>query len=177
MRTSSKTAWLLCVALLGLTSAGQGETLKDEIQKMGPEAMVITSRTLELNDTTGVVTFSGEVRAEKGDFVIECRQMHVYYEGSGGKKTSEQVETRIHRIVATGDVRIERAQGGVATSQKAVYYQKDEKAVLTGNPVVKQGKDFVEGERITIFLQENRSVVEGGEKGKVRAVIFPKRKR
>ncbi len=177
MRKLLETGWLLGVALLALTGTGNGESLKDEIQKMGPGAMVITSRSLELNDATGVVTFTGEVRAEKGDIIIECSQMRVYYAGSGGQEATEEVETRIHRIVATGDVRIQRGQGGVATAQKAVYYQKDEKAVLTGNPVVKQGMDFVEGERITIYLQENRSVVEGSKTSKVRAVIFPKRKR
>ena len=49
--------------------------------------------------------------------------------------------------------------------------------VLTGNPVVKQGNDFVEGSTITLFLKEERSIVESSEGGKVRAVIFPKEKK
>ena len=61
----------------------------------------------------------------------------------------------------------------MATAEKAVYYQKDEKMVLTGNPVVKQGNDSIEGDRITIFLKENRNVVESSGDRKVRATIFP----
>jgi len=59
-------------------------------------------------------------------------------------------------------------------AEKAVYYQDDEKAVLTGNPVVKQGDDFIEGSVITLFLKENRSVVEGSEVKKVRVILFLK---
>ena len=74
-------------------------------------------------------------------------------------------------------VKINRDQGGMATVEKAVYYRQDEKVVLTGKPVVKQGNDFMAGDRITIFLNENRSVVESSEDKKVRAVIFPKREK
>ena len=49
--------------------------------------------------------------------------------------------------------------------------------VLTGNPVVRMGKDFVEGDRITMFLKEERSVVESSKDKTVRAVIFPKGKK
>ena len=83
----------------------------------------------------------------------------------------------ISKIIATGRVSISRAQGGLATAEKAVYFEDDEKIVLTGNPVVKQGNDFVEGDRITIFLKENRSVVESFVGKKVKAIIFPKREK
>jgi lipopolysaccharide export system protein LptA len=59
-------------------------------------------------------------------------------------------------------------------SEKAVYYENDEKVVLTGSPVVKQGNDFVEGSKITLYLKEKRSTVEGSEKEKVRAVLHPR---
>jgi lipopolysaccharide export system protein LptA len=54
-------------------------------------------------------------------------------------------------------------------AEKAIFYQNDEKVVLTGNPKVKQENYFVEGSRIILFLKEKRHVVEGS----VKAVIFP----
>ena len=99
------------------------------------------------------------------------------YEKSSDQKETEKVSARIDRIVATGAVKIIRAEGGVATGEKAVFYQKDEKLVLTGKPVVKQGEDFVEGDVITLFLKENRSIVESAGDKKVRAVIFPKQEK
>ena len=71
-------------------------------------------------------------------------------------------------------MKILRAGGGTATADKAVYYQDKEMAVLTGNPVVKQGNDSVEGSRITLYMKDNRSVVEGSENRKVKAVLAPR---
>jgi lipopolysaccharide export system protein LptA len=62
-------------------------------------------------------------------------------------------------------------------AEKAVYYEDDEKVVLTGKPVVKQGNDFVEGSKITLYLKEKRSLVEGSKDQKVRAVLFPRREK
>jgi lipopolysaccharide export system protein LptA len=88
--------------------------------------------------------------------------------------TSEDADVRIDRIVATGKVKISRPDGAFAMADKLVYYENGEKVVLTGKPVVKQGNDFVEGSRITLYLKEERSVVEGSEKEKVRAVLHPR---
>jgi len=48
------------------------------------------------------------------------------------------------------------------------------KIVLTENPSVQQGRDVVEGHKIIILLNENRSIVEGSETKRVKATIFPK---
>ena len=80
---------------------------------------------------------------------------------------------KIDKIVATGDVRITRPDGGLATADTASYYHDDEKLVLTGNPRVKQGNDFVEGAKISLFIRENRSIVEGSKDKKVKAVYYP----
>jgi lipopolysaccharide export system protein LptA len=72
---------------------------------------------------------------------------------------------------------INRAEGGVATADEATYDQEFERLILTGNPTVKQGNDIVKGERITIFLNEDRSVVEGSEEQKVSVTISPRSKK
>ena len=43
-----------------------------------------------------------------------------------------------------------------------MYYAKEEKVVLTGKPEVWQEGYRVTGEKITLFLKDDRSVVEGG---------------
>ena len=168
--------FLVAALLSGVICAGStgAETVKESVQKSSATPMVINSKTLEMDDVSKTVTFTGDVNAKKGDFVIDCQKMLVYYESLDKNKKIMEDETKISKIVATGAVRISRAQGGLATAEKAVYFEDDEKIVLTGNPVVKQGSDFVEGDRITIFLKENRSVVESSAGKKVKAIIFPK---
>jgi len=137
--------------------------------------IVINSNKLEIDDELKMITFTGNVTATKGELKIRCKKMVVYYVST---KSSKKSASNISKIVCTGDVRIYRGkQGGIATSNKAVYYQDQDKLVLTGRPVVKQGKDFVEGSRIIIYLKQNRSIVESSRTKPVKAVIFPKEKK
>ena len=177
MRCLKRESYFLSVIFfLGLVFSVpmSAETVKETVEKSSTRPMVINSKTLEMDDVAKVVTFTGDVNAEKGDFIIYCQKLRVYYKKLSKNKKIIEDETKILKIIATGDVRIRRAQGGLATAEKAVYFEDDEKIVLTGNPVVKQGSDFVKGNRITIFLEENRSVVESSVGEKVKAIIFPK---
>ncbi len=168
-------AVLGALLFLQLSSGAPGaEPVKQETAKTGPGAMVIHSQSLELNDNAKVVTFSGDVRATRDDFTIECQKMQVHYAQLPGQKGGVEAGRGIDRIEASGKVRIVRAEGGTASAEQAVYHQAEEKVVLTGSPMVKQGNDFVEGDRITLFLKENRSVVESEQNRKVRAVIYPR---
>ncbi len=134
-------------------------------------SIVIKSDTLIMDDAKKRVVFAGKVDAVKGTFRIKADNMTVYYTGQSTKGTIEGEQGKIEKIVATGHVKITRAEGGLATAEKAVYYQGEEKVVLTGKPVVKQGGDFVEGERVILFVNEKRSIVEGSEGSRVRAVL------
>jgi lipopolysaccharide export system protein LptA len=167
---------ILCLALSGISPARSQAPL-NQSQKAGEGAMVIHSNTLEADDKKGIIIFTGEVDAQRDDFTVYCHKMVVHYEKSAAKEGTEEFGGRIEKIVATGNVKIIRTEGGIATGEKAVYYQQDEKLVLTGEPVVKQKENSVEGDRITLFLKENRSVVESSSDKKVRAVIFPKKEK
>jgi len=70
----------------------------------------------------------------------------------------------VNRVEAIGEmhhVRI-KYENGNATCQKAVYFAAGEKVVLTGDPVAWEKGARVSGKQITIYLTEERSVVEGG---------------
>ncbi len=156
-------------------ATGQTEvSLKKDAQKADAGAIVIKSQSLEVDNQKRIVVFSGQVDAKKNEMTINCEKMIVYYIGQSADKESGKIDVRIDKIVATGKVKISRPDGALAMSEKAVYYENDEKVVLTGRPVVKQGNDFVEGSRITLYLKEKRSIVEGSEKEKVRAVLHPR---
>jgi len=157
-----------------LFDPAQSAQPNEQVGKGGTGPIVINSNTLEADDKKGTVIFTGDVEAKRDDFTIYCQKMVIHYEKSPEKSDSREAATKIDRIVATGDVKIIRTEGGVATGQKAVYYQQDEKLTLTGKPMVKQGDNTVEGDRITLFLKEDRSVVESSKDKKVKAVIFPK---
>lgn len=70
----------------------------------------------------------------------------------------------VNRVEAIGEahqVKI-KYENGNATCQKAVYFADGEKVVLTGEPVAWEKGTRVSGRQITLYLAEERSVVEGG---------------
>ena len=179
MRDLRHTLLLFFATLLSLTMwshPAQSASSENQAKKGPAKPIVINSNTLEADNKKKTVTFTGDVDAQMDNFAVYCHKIVVYYEEAPEKNEKMgpgETGTKIDKIVATGDVKIVRAEGGVATGKKAVYYQSDEKLVLTGNPVVKEKNNFVEGDRITLFLKEDRSVVESLQDKKVRAVIFP----
>ncbi len=152
-------AWVVVFCMF--SAAGQrAESLNAEKEKPDAGVIEIKSDTLEMNNKLKMVTFSGDVKASNNEFSINCDKMVGYGIGGSGPRASTERPSRFDKIVATGHVVIHRAQGGVATAEKAVYFQKDEKIVLSGNPIVKRGNDIVNGGRIIIFTKEDRVVVE-----------------
>jgi len=109
------------------------------------------------------VVFSGNVTAQSEDLTIECDEIHVYY------NESESGDLEYESILATGNVRITRADGLSGTAEKAVYDFVQEKVVMTGQPVFKQGKDSWSGSSLTYHLREE--VITGTD---VRAALHQK---
>src|SRR5215471_13393511 len=78
---------------------------------------------------------------------------------------------RVQNIVAVGNVRIDQGARWAVGGQ-AVFDQGQRTLVLTQNPVLHDGPNVVAGDRVVVFLDENRSIVEGGRK-RVKAVLYP----
>lgn len=138
------------------------------------EPIVIHSNSFEVDYKQYIVTFLGDVNVKNGDLTIGCQKMFLYYQNLPDMESPDKTRSSIDKIIAEGKVRISRPAGGLAMAEKAVYYSNEEKVVLTGKPIIKQGDDFVEGARITLFLKENRSIVEGSGDEKAKAVLFPR---
>src|SRR3990170_4129041 len=114
------------------------------------QPITITSNNMEARKKENLVIFRGDVVAQQKDYTLYSRELHVYY--ADGQEIKE--------MIATGDVRIVQSDK-VATGEKAVYTKVNRAVVLTGNPQVEQDCDVVKGEKIIIYLDEDKSVVAG----------------
>lgn len=123
----------------------------------------ITADRLDVDEQSGKAVFSGQVVIKQGDMTVYAEKIIVYRDG-----TSEQIE----KIEASGGVRVVQLNR-VGTAQTAIFFQQEEKLVLSGDARIQQGANLVSGEEIIIFLKDNRSLVKSGEDGRVRAVFFP----
>jgi lipopolysaccharide export system protein LptA len=159
---------LLC--LLALPSLSMNAAQK-VLEKTIGQSIVIKSDSLEIDNQKRLVTFTGNVDARTDDLIITCEKLFLHYTGSVQQDSSQTGSVKMDKVIAKGMVKITRPDGGLATADEAVYLQKDGKVILTGKPQVKQGDDFVEGSIITLFLNEDRSIVEGSDGKQVKAVI------
>lgn len=137
--------------------------------------IIINSNMLEIDQKERIITFEGNVNAVQDDMSITCDKMMVHYTSDKAKNNDATGSNRIEKIAASGNVTINIPDGNKATAGKVVFYENQGKAILTENPRIQQGPDFVEGYRITIFFNEDRSIIEGSDSKRVQATLFPKK--
>ena len=136
------------------------------------EPITITSDSLEYDYKTNVVVYRGDVLAIQGDTKVRSDTLTVALgPRDGGLPASASKGQRLQQIVAVGKVRIDNGTRW-ATGGRAVFEQGSRTLVLTEAPVLHDGSNEVAGDRVIVYLDENRSVVEGGRK-RVKAVIYP----
>jgi lipopolysaccharide export system protein LptA len=141
---------LLLFAALCISAAAPA--LAFTLEKGKREPIVVTSNRMEADQLGELVTFSGAVTLKKEDVTMHADTVRVYYDPKN---------KGVREIRARGKVKVLQ-EGRVALADKAVYFSNEEKIVLTGDARVIENENQVGGERITLFIRENRSFVEGG---------------
>ncbi|MCX8116552.1 MAG: lipopolysaccharide transport periplasmic protein LptA [Desulfobacterota bacterium] len=158
--------WLLVLAFLFAQRVPHGET-QEKRSGFGfttsRAPIEITSDTVEGSQKENRITFKGNVVAKQEEATLHAHQMVVHYDSETKK---------IREIVATGNVRIVQLERR-ATCQRATFYQMENKVVLEGEVVLREGDNVVRGERMVYLLNEDRSYIEGGKGGRVVTTIVP----
>jgi lipopolysaccharide export system protein LptA len=136
----------------------------------------IASDRMEVNQNDKTVLFEGHVVVQQDDLTITGKRLTVFA-AEGLKDSVEQsaMVDKIDRIEVEGDVTISQ-KDKVATAERAVYYHKEQKIVLSGQPSVTQGEDRIKGRLITLLLSQGKSIVEGGAETPVQALLHPAKK-
>jgi lipopolysaccharide export system protein LptA len=143
------------------------------------EPITIVSDSLEYDYKANVVVYRGDVIATQGETKVRSDTLTATLaqdKNQGGKDaktpdTSGTNSQRLQEVIAVGNVRIDNGTRW-ATGGRAVFEQGTRTLVLTENPVMHDGQNEVAGERVILYLDENRSVVESGRK-RVKAVLYP----
>jgi len=166
------------------------------------EPIIVTSDRLEYDYRSNVVVYRGAVQATQGRLKITSDTLTVTFAdaktgGADAKTGGADAKTggadtksggaappgglglgaesaRLQEIVAAGSVRIEDGTRW-ATGGRAVFDQTNRTLVLSEAPMLHDGANEVLGDRVIVYLDEDRSVVEGGRK-RVKAVLYPDRK-
>lgn len=147
------------------TESGRGpESLLGSFSFTSSRAPIsITADAMEFDYRSRVLKYKGGVVATQGDMKLESTTLTVTLDA--------QVENRVKEVVADGQVRLSKGSRW-ATGGHAVFDQDHNTAVLSNDAELHDGANLIKGDRIVVYLNEERSVVEGG-KGRVKAVLVP----
>lgn len=140
---------LLAFAFL-LMTAVSGPAKTDDKPR---EPIVITAQHMEADKLGDRVTFTGSVVLKKEGMTLNSDSMIVLY---------DVASKNIREIDAHGNV-VVRRENRVAFSNDASYFSREEKFVLTGDARIVENENQIGGTKITLFMRDDRSIVEGGK--------------
>jgi len=137
----------------------------------------ISADRLEAYDEKKMVLFTGNAVATQGGRIIKAESLLLHYKKEGQSGRIEGLQSmggvgELVKIEAKGQVSV--SQGDLlVTGENAVYYQDTQKIVVMGGAMMRQVGNVIQGDKIEVFLNENRGVVEAGENKRVKATIYP----
>ena len=153
---------------------------QQEVNSTAP--IQIEADRMETSREDGSVLFSGNIQANQGNLIIHADEMTVLYikaepKPDASEETAEDLAQKIEKIIARGNVKI--VQGDWVAAGDTMDFNADARIViLAGNAKVWQDQNMVTGEKIVLYLDEGKSVVErsAGEGERVKALIYPSSK-
>lgn len=122
------------------------------------EPVDIGAEKLDVDLESHVIVFTGSVRVRQGDLMMTAREVRAVY----GDDVNDIVE-----LAAKGDVTVQKGDK-IAFSQEAVYDRRKATILLTGQPYLKQGDNYIRGDRILVRLEEEQMEVQGDVKAEFR---------
>jgi len=125
--------------------------------------LTVDADKMERFGKASLVIFSGNVVARRDNSVQYADRLEVYMDEKGD---------RIMRTVSTGAVRIITKDCRTGTAQRAEYFDLDQRVVLSGNARVWQDENVVSGDIITIYVAQDRTIVEGGKQERVKGIFY-----
>jgi lipopolysaccharide export system protein LptA len=177
---------VLFVALLvpgSLYAQDNNSIVKADIIKKNEPIEIVSDR-LEAFNEKKLIMFTGNAVAKQGDRVLKADQLLLYYKKDPAKKDKigkMEIEGTgdLDKIEAKGNVSVTQGER-LATGNEAVYYNDTGQIVLTGNALLREGKNTIKGCRVIVYVNEKRGSADicGPEnKERVKAVIYPQEKK
>lgn len=148
----------------------------------GDQPIHVVADSLEVDNKTQVANFIGKVKAVQGDVKITCDKLSVFYDQKGEARPKAEGEAsqgvldgggKVRKVVASGHVKVVQ-QDRIAVGRQATYWAGGRKMLLEGQATVWRGKNQISGEKITVFLDQDRAVVHGKPGKRVSVTINPK---
>jgi len=172
-------AVILCLGVLACALWQPGEVSgqpKSTPRVERDQPIQIVSDRLDAYHEKRMVVFSGNAVATQGARTIRADRLTLYYreekKPAGRPAGGAEATGNLERVEAAGHVTVTEGER-IVTGNEAIFDQDAQKITMTGDAVMREGANVVRGDRIIVFLHENRGVVESTESKRVTATIYP----
>lgn len=145
------------------TVKGQADWLSTLAFSGSNEPVSVKADRLEFHYDDRLLVYQGNVEIRQGNTTIHAAEVKV--------QLSHGNRMEVQEVRALGHVRLSQGERW-ATAREAIFDQTSRTAILRGEAVLHDGRNEVKGDKVTVYLDEKRSVVEGGS-GRVQAVFYP----
>lgn len=144
------------------------------------EPIEIVSDRMEAFNEKKMVIFSGNAKATQGDITLNADRLLLYNKIDPEKKdkaAAKEIGTsgELDKIEAKGNVIITQKER-MATGDEAVYRQDSGQVILTGNAVLREGKNVITGCKVTVYTNEDYGTVgpcTADKNERVKATVYP----
>ena len=160
--------------------AQESSDKKNLIKKNEP--IEIVSDRMEAFNEKKMVVFSGNAKATQGDITLKADQLLLYNKNKNEPGNKDKVATKVidtsgelDKIEAKGNVIITQKER-MATGDEASYQQDTGQIILTGNAILREGKNIITGCKVIVYTNEDRGSVvpcTPGKNERVKAIIYP----
>ncbi len=133
----------------------------------------IKSDSLVARNDANYAEFIGNVSTAQGTTLITSERLKIFFGSEPDqKRKKDNPQESIKKVVASQNVVI-RMENRTAYTAEAEYTPSSKIIVLSGpNSRVVSGNNYVIGEKITVYVNEDRVVVERSKEKQVEAVFY-----
>lgn len=160
---------LIILAALAIPASGlQAQPAAKPVAGNSNAPINISSDSFQADLNSKLGTWSGNVIVTQADMKLRANTVRM-----------TTVNGKADKVTATGNVVVDSPKSGIVTGENGVYAVAPRTVVMTGNVVLKKGKDVMRGAQLTVNLATGQAVLGGGVKGqsqgstRVQAVFTP----
>ena len=139
-----------------------GVTQVVAVEPKTPPRIHIEAEQMEVQQKTRTVRFTGKVSIRRDQLVLKCQALTGTYNADG----------QVVSLHAEGPVHV-KGPDFEATAKTAAYTQTQGRLTLKGNPTLRRGQSTLQGRTITVWLDEERVVIDGAKGTLGPALLVP----
>jgi LPS export ABC transporter protein LptC len=183
LRTDTREATVVGNVVARLVPSGPAGDTTAVLGRDSRRPVDVTAEQLHVNDTAKTAVFMGDVVVVQDDAMLKTPELHVSYEGKPASELMSAAPSqsgdasRLSRLVGKNGAVVTAGSDRRVSSDEVEFDAKGNTALFTGNVLVNQQKNVLQGRRLFVDRKSGRSRLEaprepGQQPGRIAATFY-----